>query len=85
MECTFGLTTADMKAIGRITRHVAKASSIIQMETFSKESGKMIWPMDSDNTFMSMEQFMKDIGKTTINVALEKKYGSMAVYSKDNM
>jgi hypothetical protein len=71
MECKCGLMVPSMKAIGKITKHMEKASFGMQMEMFLREIGEKTKLMAMEFTLMSMVQNMMDNGKTIYNMGKE--------------
>ena len=71
----FGPTTASMKANGKITRHLGRGSSIILMETHTKETGATTRQMEKAHTRIRMGQSTSGNGKMTNNMGREWRSG----------
>ena len=71
----FGPTPVTMKAIGRMTRRRARGNSSIKMEISMRESGKMIWQMAKELTYILVGPNMLDNGSMTFSTGRAKKSG----------
>jgi len=69
----FGETDLFMKGIGGITRHKEKEDLYIMTETFMKDYGLMIRPMELALILIIMDLNILEIGLKTKNTELEKK------------
>ena len=79
-----GLMVQNTMVYERITGPVVKASSSMLTETFTRENGKTIRPMDTVSTSIQMMLVMKDSGKMINNMGKEKNPGLMELFMKES-
>ena len=75
MVCKSGRMAPNTKETGCSIRHVAKVSSGMLMETFSRANGMMTRQTDTESTSIRTVLDMKVSGRTISNTATVKKYG----------
>ena len=80
-----GLMELSMKVFGRIIVLMEEANSLILMGTSTKATGLMTKLTVLEFTLMSTELGMKAPGKMIYNVAMERKAGLTAVYTKESI
>ena len=75
MVCSTGLTEHVIKAPGKITRLMAKASLRMSMEIFMMVTGSMTKHLGLEHISITMELNMKDNGLMISNMGMELKFG----------
>lgn len=74
-----------MKVIGNIIKQKARASSIIQMEMFTKGTGAIIKQMDSGNIPTNVVLATRAIGRKINSMVQELRIGRKAQDMKVNI
>ena len=65
--------------------HVEKENFIMPMGMCMRENGLMIKQTEKECISIKVEQFMMDIGRMIYNMAMEKRYGLMAVNTMESI
>lgn len=78
MVFKFGQMVQSMKAFGKITKLMERASFGMQTEMFLMANGKMIRLMVTEYTLMLMERSMKGSGLMIYNTEKDLRFGLMA-------
>jgi len=73
-----------MKENGNIIKLKVKGNSLIRMEMFMMEIGRMIWQTDMESISIFKEQNMKDNGSMINNMDMVQKCGQMDHLMKDS-
>jgi hypothetical protein len=71
-----------MKDSGKIIEHMAKASSLISMETFMMVNGSMIKLTGMEYIIILMELCMKASGETISNTEKERSPGPINLFTR---
>jgi hypothetical protein len=80
----YGRISHFMKAIGEITKLTEEEDLFIQMETFIKENGEMIKPMEKVFITTTMAPVTMENGIKTFRKVSELKNGPMDLHMKGN-
>jgi hypothetical protein len=81
-ESRFGAMEVSMRDTGRIIRQMAGEGSLMQTETFMKESGLMIRNKDLESTNTAQGAITKENGRKISSMAKERKDLPMEIIMK---